>query len=77
MYQKASLNALFGLFFEANGDPLPEQTQAWFVRELSRTVKSASSLSWFVNHSFPMQRQSSPNHLQVLLLSKIFANGSI
>ena len=35
MYQKASLNALFGQFLEAQGHPLPQHTQ----------VKSASSLS--------------------------------
>jgi len=40
-YQKASLNALFGLFLEAQGHPLPQHTQ----------VKSASSLSRFLNHS--------------------------
>lgn len=39
-YQKASLNALFGLFLEAQGHPLPGHTQ----------VKSASSLSRFLNH---------------------------
>lgn len=39
-YQKASLNALFGLFLEALGHPLPQHTQ----------VKSASSLSRFLNH---------------------------
>ncbi|KAM3111163.1 hypothetical protein [Phormidesmis sp. 146-33] len=39
-YQKASLNALFGLFLEALGHPLPQSTQ----------VKSASSLSRFLNH---------------------------
>jgi hypothetical protein len=39
-YQKASLNAMFGLFLEALGHPLPQQTQ----------VKSASSLSRFLNH---------------------------
>ena len=40
MYQKASLNALLGLFLEAQGHPLPQHTQ----------VKSASSLSRFLNH---------------------------
>lgn len=40
MYQKASLSALFGLFLEARGHPLPQHTQ----------VKSASSLSRFLNH---------------------------
>lgn len=35
VYQKNSLNALFGLFLEAQGHPLPQQTQ----------LKSASSLS--------------------------------
>ena len=40
MYQKASLNALFGLFLEAQGHPLPQHIQ----------VKSASSLSRFLNH---------------------------
>lgn len=39
-YQKASLRAMFGLFLEAQGHPLPEYTQ----------VKSASSLSRFLNH---------------------------
>ena len=39
-YQKASLNALLGLFLEAQGHPLPQHTQ----------VKSASSLSRFMNH---------------------------
>jgi hypothetical protein len=38
-YQKASLNALLGLFLEAQGHALPEHTQ----------VKSASSLSRFLN----------------------------
>jgi hypothetical protein len=38
-YQKASLNAVFGLFLEALGHPLPQLTQ----------VKSASSLSRFLN----------------------------
>ncbi len=40
VYQKASLNALFGLFLEAQGHPLPQHTQ----------VKSASSSSRFLNH---------------------------
>lgn len=40
VYQKASLNALLGLFLEAQGQPLPQHTQ----------VKSASSLSRFLNH---------------------------
>lgn len=40
VYQKASLNALLGLFLEAQGHPFPQQTQ----------VKSASSLSRFLNH---------------------------
>lgn len=39
-YQKDSLNALFGRFLEAKGHPLPQHTQ----------VKSASSLSRFLNH---------------------------
>ncbi|MBW4419466.1 MAG: transposase [Myxacorys californica WJT36-NPBG1] len=39
-YQKDSLNALFGLFLEALGHPMPQHTQ----------VKSASSLSRFLNH---------------------------
>ncbi|NJM78308.1 MAG: transposase [Acaryochloridaceae cyanobacterium RU_4_10] len=39
VYQKASLNALLGLFLDAQGHALPEQTQ----------VKSASSLSRFLN----------------------------
>ncbi len=40
VYQKASLNALLGLFLEAQGHPLPQHT----------SVKSASSLSRFLNH---------------------------
>jgi hypothetical protein len=40
IYQKNSLNAMLGLFLEAQGHPLPQQTQ----------VKSASSLSRFLNH---------------------------
>lgn len=40
VYQKASFNAMLGLFLEAQGHPLPQQTQ----------VKSASSLSRFLNH---------------------------
>ncbi|MGL4623209.1 MAG: IS701 family transposase, partial [Chroococcidiopsis sp.] len=40
VYQKASLNALMGLFLEAQGHPLPQQTQ----------IKSASALSRFLNH---------------------------
>jgi hypothetical protein len=40
VYQKASLNAILGLFLEAQGHPLPQRTQ----------VKSASSLSRFLNH---------------------------
>lgn len=39
-YQKGSLNALLGLFLEAQGHPLPQHTQ----------VKSASALSRFLNH---------------------------
>lgn len=39
-YQKASLKALFGLFLEQQGHALPEHTP----------VKSASSLSRFLNH---------------------------
>jgi hypothetical protein len=39
-YQKASLKALMGLFLEAQGHPLPQQSQ----------IKSASSLSRFLNH---------------------------
>jgi hypothetical protein len=39
VYQKASLNALLGLFLEAQGHPLPQHTQ----------LKSASSLSRFLN----------------------------
>ncbi len=39
-YQKASLNALFGLFLQAQGHPLPQHTQ----------LKSPSSLSRFLNH---------------------------
>ena len=40
VYQKASFNALMGLFLEALGHALPQHTQ----------VKSASSLSRFLNH---------------------------
>jgi hypothetical protein len=40
VYQKASLNAILGLFLEAQGHPYPEHTQ----------IKSASSLSRFLNH---------------------------
>jgi hypothetical protein len=40
VYQRNSLNAILGLFLEAQGHPLPQQTQ----------VKSASSLSRFLNH---------------------------
>jgi Transposase DDE domain len=40
VYQKASFKALMGLMLEAQGHPLPQQTQ----------VKSASSLSRFLNH---------------------------
>jgi hypothetical protein len=40
VYQKASFNALFGLFLQAQGHPLPAHTQ----------LKSASSLSRFLNH---------------------------
>jgi Transposase DDE domain len=40
VYQKASLNAMLGLFLEAQGHPLPHHTQ----------IKSASSLSRFLNH---------------------------
>ena len=40
VYQKASFSALMGLFLEAQGHPLPQHTQ----------VKSASSLSRFLNH---------------------------
>lgn len=40
MYQKASLNALFGQFLDPLGHTLPQNTQ----------VKSASSLSRFLNH---------------------------
>jgi len=39
-YQKTSLNALFGLFLEAQGHGLPQHTR----------VKSASSLRRFLNH---------------------------
>ncbi len=41
VYQEASLNALLALFLEAQGHPLPQQTQ----------VKSPSSLRRFLNHS--------------------------
>lgn len=40
LYQKASFNAMLGLFLEAQGHPLPQHTR----------VKSASSLSRFLNH---------------------------
>ncbi|GBO52988.1 hypothetical protein APA_789 [Pseudanabaena sp. lw0831] len=40
VYQKASLNAILGLFLEAQGHPYPEHTE----------VKSASALSRFLNH---------------------------
>ena len=40
VYQKASLNAILGLFLEAQGQPYLEHTQ----------IKSASSLSRFLNH---------------------------
>jgi hypothetical protein len=40
VYQKASLNAILGLFLEAQGHPYPEHTQ----------IKSASALSRFLNH---------------------------
>jgi hypothetical protein len=46
-YQKASLNALLGLFLEAQGHALPEHTQ----------VKSASSLSRFLNRYHWSTRQ--------------------
>jgi hypothetical protein len=39
LYQKASLEAQLGLFLEAQGHPLPQNTQ----------LKSASSLSRFLN----------------------------
>ncbi len=40
VYQQASLNAVFGRFLEAQGQPLPRR----------RPVKSGSSLSRFLNH---------------------------
>lgn len=40
VYQRASLNAMFGLFLNAQGQPHPDQT----------AVKSASALSRFLNH---------------------------
>ena len=40
VYQKASFNAFMGLFLDAQGHAIPQQTQ----------VKSASSLSRFLNH---------------------------
>ena len=40
IYQKASLEAVLGLFLDAQGHALPEHTQ----------VKSVSSLSRFFNH---------------------------
>jgi hypothetical protein len=39
-YQKQSLEALLGLFLEAQGAPLPQRTP----------MKSASALSRFLNH---------------------------
>ena len=56
-YQKASLNAMIGLFLAAQGYPLPQHTQ----------VKSASSLSRFLNHyswsTRGVIRATSPRHL--------------
>jgi len=47
IYQKASFNAVLGLFLDAQGHALPEHTQ----------VKSASSLSRFFNHyAWPTRR---------------------
>ncbi|MCA6589721.1 MAG: hypothetical protein IM531_00715 [Pseudanabaena sp. M090S1SP1A06QC] len=40
VYQKASLNAILGIFLEAQGHPYPEHTE----------VKSATALSRFLNH---------------------------
>lgn len=40
VYQKASLNAILGLFLEAQRHPYPEHTQ----------IKSASAISRFLNH---------------------------
>lgn len=40
IYQEASLKALLGMFLQGQGHPLPQHTQ----------VKSASSLSRFLNH---------------------------
>ncbi|MFN6143395.1 MAG: hypothetical protein ACK48A_14340 [Pseudanabaena sp.] len=40
MYQKASLNAILGIFLEALGHPYPVHTE----------VKSATALSRFLNH---------------------------
>ena len=40
IYQKASFNAVMGLFLETQGHPLPQHTQ----------VKSAPVLSRFFNH---------------------------
>ncbi len=40
IYQEASLKALLGMFLQVQGHPLPQHTQ----------VKSASSLSRFLNH---------------------------
>ncbi|OYQ65963.1 hypothetical protein B9G53_05730 [Pseudanabaena sp. SR411] len=40
MYQKASLNAILGIFLESQGHPYPEHTQ----------VKSASALSRYLDH---------------------------
>jgi hypothetical protein len=47
VYQKASLNALLGLFLEAQGHALPEHNE----------VKSASSLSRFLNRYHWSTRQ--------------------
>ena len=38
-YQKASLNALFGLFLEAQGYPLPQHTQVKSAASLSRCIE--------------------------------------
>ena len=51
VYQKASLNALLGLFLEAQGHPLPQHTQ----------VKSASSLSRFLNHCLLVYAWGNPS----------------
>lgn len=67
-YQKKSLKALFGLFLEQQGHALPEHT----------SVKSASSLSRFLNHyNWPTRRVIRTTRqavLQQLLLHSPYHN---